>query len=218
MKNIREFDNFIVEYNEEVDYLDEAIEHLAGRIPEILKFFQLDNFSEKTRIVLFDDLDQYIEHVNKYTDYLDYMCADTFDGNVNSLTVEEARKEEAHRDMNVFQFKHNLVHEFVHVCQEKTQIEGLSNNDDSWFWEALATNLGNPELFDVIDFDISREELIDFNNLENNYPYAYTIGKYIFDTYSDDEILEFVRYPKKVMDELDNIILGVKCISKGNSK
>ena len=106
------------------------------------------------------------------------MNADTFDGNINLLSIEECRKTKAHSDITLEEFLENIIHEFVHSCQQ--EINPDSKNVE-WFWEALATNLGNP--FDhTIDFQFNEEQLInDFNSVPNNYEIVFTIGKYLLE-------------------------------------
>ena len=114
------------------------------------------------------------------------MNADTFDGNINLLSIEECRKTKAHSDITLEEFLENIIHEFVHSCQQ--EINPDSKNVE-WFWEALATNLGNP--FDhTIDFQFNEEQLInDFNSVPNNYEIVFTIGKYLLENYIDLEHL-----------------------------
>ena len=53
---------------------------------------------------------------------------------------------------------------------------------------------------------ITKEELENFNSIENNrYETAYTIGRYLLENFSPEEILEFVKYPSK----LDRIIVSI---------
>ena len=122
------------------------------------------------------------------------------DGNVNMLTINEARKTSEHKDMTLMDFKRNITHEFVHICQQELEVEKLPKNiNDIWFWEMLATNLGNYESFEIIKFNITYDELLDFNNLKNNYSIVYTIGRYMLEKYTREEIIEFVKYPTKLV-------------------
>ena len=47
------------------------------------------------------------------------MNADTFDGNINLLSIEECRKTKAHSDITLEEFLENIIHEFVHACQQE---------------------------------------------------------------------------------------------------
>lgn len=42
------------------------------------------------------------------------MNADTFDGNINLLSIEECRKTREHSDITLEEFLENIIHEFVH--------------------------------------------------------------------------------------------------------
>lgn len=121
------------------------------------------------------------------------MNADTFDGNINLLSIEECRKTKAHSDITLEEFLENIIHEFVHSCQQ--EINPDSKNVE-WFWEALATNLGNP--FDhTIDFQFNEEQLInDFNSVPNNYEIVFTIGKYLLENYSHKKIMQYIKEPE----------------------
>ena len=88
---------------------------------------------------------------------------------------------------------------------EDSEIENI-DNDIVWFWEALATNLGNPENFSRITIKASNEEINNFNTLSQNYPIAFTIGNYLLENYSHEEILEYVKYPSKLLVESEKIL------------
>ena len=128
------------------------------------------------------------------------------DNNINALTLDAAHKTDVYKDMTLEQLRQNISHEFVHVCQNSLEEENVDDRN-AWFCEALATNLGNPEQFGkLIYIMITKEELENFNSIENNrYETAYTIGRYLLENFSPEEILEFVKYPSK----LDRIIVSI---------
>ena len=80
------------------------------------------------------------------------------------------------------------------------------DSDIVWFWEALATNLGNPEAFSNISIKATNEEINNFNSLEQNYPTAFTIGNYMLENYSHEGILEYVKYPSKLLVDSEKIL------------
>ena len=133
------------------------------------------------------------------------MRADTNDGNINLLSIEEAHKTHTHADMTIDELKSTILHEFVHICQQQVQLE-KNNNDIVWFWEALATNLGNPEKFSKTRIKASNEEINNFNSLQNNYPIAFTIGNYMLENYAHEEILEYIKYPTKLLNDENKIL------------
>ena len=99
--------------------------------------------------------------------------------------------------MTLDELKSTILHEFVHICQQESELEHI-DNDIIWFWEALATNLGNPEAFSKVVIKATNEEINNFNSLSQNYPIAFTIGNYMLNNYNHDDILEYVKYPSKL--------------------
>lgn len=201
-----EKNSFIIECPKEVSYVKEVIEYLESRMDEITLFLNLQNIQDKKKIVIWNDLNEYKKHIEYFFEYHDYMCADTLDGNVNMLTLEEAHKTREHKNMTLLEMKQNICHEFVHICQQSMEIEPLNENDHStsWFWEALATNLGNPEQFESIKLeDLTGIE--NFNNMPNNYPIAFTLGKYMLENIDKDTIIEYIKYPKQLKIDSQSI-------------
>lgn len=81
--------------------------------------------------------------------------------------------------------------------------------NDGWFWEVLATNLGNPECQSEVKINCSfRDVKYCFDKIDG-YSVCYTIGKYLFSNYSDYFILELVldndkllRFENRLFDEV----------------
>lgn len=207
--------NYMVEYDEDNSYIEEVCEYLDKRIDEILKFFELKSLKNKRKIVIWNDLELYKKHIEQYYKYYDYMCADTNDGNINILSLEASHKTNEHSTMKLDELKRNIIHEFVHICQQDSEIEHI-DNDVVWFWEALATNLGNYEDFCRIDIEVSNEEINDFKSLVNNYFVAFTIGNYMLENYSHSQILEYIRYPKVLLKDSYKILNEVRDWNKKN--
>ncbi len=207
--------NYMVEYDEDNSYIEEVCEYLDKRIDEILKFFELKSLKNKRKIIIWNDLELYKKHIEQYYKYYDYMCADTNDGNINILSLEASHKTNEHSTMKLDELKRNIIHEFVHICQQDSEIEHI-DNDVVWFWEALATNLGNYEDFCRIDIDASNEEINDFNSLVNNYFVAFTIGNYMLENYSHSQILEYIRYPRILLKDSYKILNEVRDWNKKN--
>ena len=72
--------NFIIYYDEELSYIPEVVEYLELRMDEIMCFFKLDSLSSKKKIIVYNDLELYKRHIEKFYQYQDYMRADTNDG------------------------------------------------------------------------------------------------------------------------------------------
>lgn len=200
---------FIIESDKIIPNINEIIVFLDKRVEEILDFFEITS-PKKKQIIFWNNIDEYIKHLSKYTEYQDGMCADTFDKKINVLSLEENHKTKTHAYMTEKAFRENIAHEYVHTCQQDLETEESKTN--SWFYEALATNLGNSEQFGKLyKIEVTREELENFNKIENNrYEIAYTIGRYILENYSKEEILEFVKYPSLLNIETDKILSGAK--------
>ena len=176
-----ETDFYIVDDIEKVPYFKDIAKELDDKAIEIISFFEILN-KKKTKIVFWDDIDAYKEHLKKHNVlYRSDICADTMDNNINALTLDAAHKTDVYKDMTLEQLRQNISHEFVHICQNSLEEE---NVDDRNAWE----------------------ELEKFNSIENNrYETAYTIGRYLLENFSPEEILEFVKYPSK----LDRIIVSI---------
>ena len=205
---IKENENFIVECDENVDYIDDLVSTLEKEMQRILSFFEIPNLKEKKTIKIWNSREKYQAYLEQYVaKYYDWMIADTHDGHINMLSVDECKKTKSHEDITMSSFLQNIIHEFVHSCQQ--EINSNATNVE-WFWEALATNLGNP--FDhVTSIQYSKEELMyQFASLPYSYTTAYTIGKYMLEKISHNQILEYVKNPQKLIDDTDNIIANAK--------
>lgn len=197
--------NFIIIYDDNNKYIPDVVNYLESKMDNIMSFFELDSLKKKRKIVIYDDLELYKKHIEQFYEYQDYMCADTNDGNINLLSLEAARKTHEHADMTLDDLKRTILHEFVHICQQDSEIEHI-DSDIVWFWEALATNLGNPEQFTKVKIRATNSEIDEFNSLSSNYPVAFTIGNYMLENISQEKILEYVRYPARLLVNANNIL------------
>ena len=204
-----ELSNFIIECYQDISYMPNIIATLENNTIEILDFFELGKLSQKKKVVIFTDREKYKKHLLPFVkEYKEWMCADTYDGNINLLEISETRKSKEHENMDMDEFIKCILHEFVHSCQQE-----LNPNSEgvAWYWEALATNLSNQ------DYSVVSLENCDFKKLksyfddtENGYSYAYTLGKYMLENYSKDRLLEYVKNPNSLKQDADNIFETVK--------
>ena len=112
-----ETDFYIVDDIEKVPYFKDIAKELDDKAIEIISFFEILN-KKKTKIVFWDDIDAYKEHLKNHNVlYRDDICADTLDNNINVLTLETAHKTDTYKNMTLDDLKQNVSHEFVHVCQ-----------------------------------------------------------------------------------------------------
>lgn len=213
-----EKNNFIIEYNENLKYIPEIVEYLENRMNEIMSFFELNSFNKKIKIIVYNKLELYKEHIEQFFEYHDYMCADTNDGNINILSLEAAHETKTHANMTLDEMKKVILHEFVHICQQEKEVEHILD-DVIWFWEGLATNLGNPDEYEVVQFDdATNYDINEFFCASNNYPIAFTIGKYMLENYSHAEILDYIKFPSKLLNDSEQILNNARewsnCIKK----
>lgn len=204
-----ELDNFIIECDKEINYMSNIVSTLENNTVGILDFFELDKLSQKKRVVIFTDREKYKNHLLPYViRFEEWMCADTYDGNINLLEISEARKSKEHENMDMDEFIKCILHEFVHSCQQ----EWNSNSDGTaWYWEALATNLSDQDYSLVSLEDCDFEELKrNFNGTKNGYSYSYTLGKYMLENYSKDKLLDYVKNPDILKQDADSIFETVK--------
>ena len=188
--------NFIVECNKQLDYLDDLEKKLLEESSRILNFFELKGLKKQKKIKIWTDREKYQKYLEQYVPkYYEWMCADTHDGNINILSIEECKKTKAHEDMTLEEVLRIITHEFVHSCQQEI------NSDAEyveWFWEALATNLANP--FDyVVSMQCEDDDLIyHLNDVPYSYQICFTIGKFMLENYSHKEIMDYIKNPDKL--------------------
>ena len=210
---IYEDSQFIIYYNEcDKVYLEKLINIIKSRMPRIVSFFQI-SYDEKIVIKLYDNLDKYVSNIeesfrieaekeNKESmKYESWMIANTWDGNVNMQSLDLLVKNPGFENYTEEEFLFNACHEFTHLCQRKVN----SPNPD-WFWEVLATVLGNPECQGESDVVISIDKLENNFGSENGYNEVYKIGKYLFDNYDKDFILSLVYDNEKMYEVVGEVI------------
>lgn len=189
-----ELNNFIIETDKYINYIEDIISVLENKTCNILDFFELDKLSKKKKVIIFTDREKYKKHLIPFVkEFKDWMCADTYDGNINLLEISEARKSNEHKDMSFDEFIKCILHEFVHSCQQEFNV---SADETSWYWEALATNLSGQDYNEVslnnCDFESLKK---DFNGTKNGYQYSFTLGKFMLENYSKEKLLEYVKNP-----------------------
>lgn len=196
--------SFVIECDKNIDYIQEVISILESNTKSILDFFKLKNLSEKKKIIIWGDREEYKEHLKNFVkEYKEWMCGDTYDGNINLLDIFEAKKTKKHKDMDIEEFGKGILHEFVHACQQEIS---STSEGTVWYWEALATNLSGQK-YSVISL-----ENCDFNKLkkhfygvEHGYSYAFTLGKFMLENYSNEKLLDYIKKPSLLKLEQDNI-------------
>ncbi len=201
-------DYFIIIYTNETQSLVELIEDaLTVNMNKIIEFFGLEEISSKKEIIIYSSIDEYARHISKYSPYKDWMVADTFDGNLNVLSLEMCQRTRSHQKMEYEEYKKVILHEFVHLCQQEINPNAYGC---VWFWEALATNL-SLQVFDDVKITCTKEQLMfDYLNLVGNYAISYKLGKYMLTNLEHDLILEYIKMPEKLCNETEQILQTVK--------
>lgn len=203
--NIYEDNNLIIRYSEkDKKYIDEIINVLNEKSKHIMNFFKLENLSKKVNIVIWDSKEKYIEQLEKQLkkigrEYKEWMKADTFDGNINMMNIEDVKTIKNREKFSLNDFLESICHEFVHICQKETN----GSKAPTWVKEMLATNLGNPSNNKNVYINTTITELnSNFDNIKNNYSTVYTIGKYLLKKYGEDYIYNIVNSEEKIKNEL----------------
>jgi len=199
---VYENDYSIIYYNEcDKRYIERLINILNERIPNILSFFKL-NLQNKVIIKLYDNLDEYKNNItssfkkaflngecNKEREFQYWMIANTEDGNINMQSLDLIKQLDDFNNYTEEDFCYNVAHEFTHICQQS-----IGSNSPGWFWEVLATNLGNPECQHETNSTFTLQDLNEnFDNIDG-YGIAYTIGKYLS---SIPEFVDNINYIRK---------------------
>ena len=190
---------------------------LEQKMEEIMQFFRLEALDEKPVIYMSSERSVFRNHVedvarqHEGVQYFDWMIADTYDGDINILSLEACRETEAHRYMSQEEYDKIIVHEFVHICHGQCFRRQIDRNKFcGWIWEALATNLSGQEYPKVELVCTAKQLLTEFPNISNSYAQAYHIGKYMLGYMAQEKILEYVYYPERLAEDMEEILEMVK--------
>lgn len=214
-----EDDRFIIYYNncDEV-YVDKLVEIVKERMPRILYFFHID-YTDKITIKLYDNIDEYKNNLESSfrkeaeeeslkqgkkiepRKYQKWMIANTEDGNINMQSLDLVLLQDDYMNYSEEEFSFNACHEFTHLCQQK-----VGSNNPGWFWEVLATVLGNPECQHETDDQFTIQDLDENFDKIDGYGAVFKIGKYLFSNYDSDFILSLVNDNKKMYEVVDEVI------------
>lgn len=198
---------FSIYYNEcDSEYISDLINTIKSNLGRIMDFFMIGSFRQKKIIKIWNNLNDYIVHLESYIEeYYYWMVADTYDNNINILSYDLYLS--AHEDGNMSDYQGIIVHELVHACQQELNPDA---KNVVWFWEALAVNLSN-QRFHLIDVRYSTEDIIhNYHLLRDSYPVSYTLGRYLLENYPVSQLLEYVKYPEKLVQDTEYILEKAK--------
>lgn len=215
---VYEDDLFVIYYNEcDKRYLELLIKTLRNRISLICNFFKI-TYDKKIVIKLYNNIDEYrnnleesfkqeVLRISKETKesveprkFQYWMIANTEDGNINMQSLDLVKTLDDFKDYTEEEFCYNACHEFTHLCQTY-----LNSENPGWFWELIATNIGNPEVQHDNTNSFSLNDLDNFDEIDG-YGIVYTFGKYLFEKYDNDTILTWVKNNDIFMKEIPYII------------
>jgi len=141
------------------------------------------------------------------------MIANTEDGNINMQSLDLILLQDDFKNYTEDEFIFNACHEFTHLCQQKVE-----SKNPGWFWEVLATVLGNPECqcetnesFTIKDLEENFDEI-------DGYGAVFKIGKYLFSNYNQAFILSLVHDNEKMYKTVDEIISKINTLKESIKK
>lgn len=197
---------FIISYNEcDKNYINKMISIIKERMPKILDFFNI-KYDSKIVIKLYDDISKYKENLEPSLKrdgrvYQEWMIANTEDGNINMQSLELVKRLDDFKDLSLEEFLLNSCHEFTHLCQQR-----INSSSPGWFWEVIATTLGNPECQHETKEEITLVDLEKNFDTIDGYGAAYKIGKYLFNNYDKEYILSLVKDNNKLYEEIPKLL------------
>lgn len=163
---------------------------------------------------MYDNLDEYKDNIttsfknafangecNQEREFQYWMIANTEDGNINMQSLDLVRQLDDYADYTEEEFCYNAAYEFTYICQQ-----AIGLNSPSWFWEVLATNLGNQECQHKATEPFTLEDLNNNFDRIDGYGIVYKIWQYLFENYNDDFILRLVHDNSKLESVMSDII------------
>ncbi len=204
--NKSETTNFIFKSEINLEYFEDVLNFIRNNEKRILNFFDLEKLKNRytIRIMKYESFKEFI--INKYGSIKEYVRGDTdFNSKIISiLDIEDQKKYTTHKDSTLEETLKMILHEIVHACHDEVNNSYYKN---IWFSEGLATNLSNQN-YSMVDLNNCDFKLLksDFRSYgKGNYSFAYTIVKYVLDSFSREEILKLV-YDSNYLESKSNEI------------
>lgn len=205
---IYEDEKFIIYYNEcDKRYIELLVKTINERSPFICDFFEIV-YDEKIVIKLYNNLEEYKKNLedsfkmqNLERKYENWMIANTEDGNINMQSLDLVKEQDDFKYYTEEIFCYNACHEFTHLCQQY-----LNSKNPGWFWELIATNIGNPENQHECNDNFTLKELNEKFDEIDGYGIVYKFGKYIFENYDRETILSWIKDNDKFNKSIESII------------
>lgn len=218
-----EANDFIIYYHEcDQPYIKKLIEIMKERMSQILSFFKIQ-FQGKIIIKLYDNIDTYKDNLTASFEkeakiesekqgkeveprkYQDWMIANTEDGNINMLSFFLVQQIDDFKNYTEEEFLLNACHECTHLFQQQS-----NSNNPGWFWEVLATTLGNPECQHETTETYTIQDLEERFDEIDGYGAVYKIGKCLFEQYDEEYIESLVHDNEKMYKTIEKILTYLK--------
>lgn len=203
-----EDEKFIIYYNEcDKRYIELLVKTINERSPFICDFFGIV-YDGKIVIKLYNNLEEYkmnledsFRRQNLERKYENWMIANTEDGNINMQSFDLVKQQDDFKYYTDQIFCYNACHEFTHLCQRY-----LNSENPGWFWEVIATNIGNPEVQHECNDSFTLKDLNEKFDKIDGYGVAYSFGKFIFENYDRNTILSWIKDNEKFKKEIESAI------------
>lgn len=192
---------------DDADLVAKIEDKITQNAPQIMQWFGISGYAERKLVRIYDNLPDYIAYLASHLEeegleYRPYMVADSFDGNINLLSLPLALNANNKAIKTEADYLKTPVHEFVHLCQQ--QVTPKFSPRDLWLWEGLATNFAHQDYHKLSHIDATADQIMGFEGSINIYANGYTLVNYMLHNLTHDEILGLVRDPSKV--DLDDLI------------
>lgn len=207
----KELENFIIESDVQLNYFNDVVDFIAKNERRILDFFKLEKLPNKVKVLIlsYEPFKDFI--ISKYGEILSYIRGNSnfSTHTIRILNVNDQIKYTNHKDANVEEIKHTVLHEIVHQCHHIYHTTGYKQT--IWFSEGLATNISDQK-YEIQDLkQCNFDELKnDFKHYKGSYRYAYTIVNYVLNNYSNEEIEKLYKNPDYVLESANRIFEEAK--------
>jgi len=188
-------------YNENDLYIKNIISTLDIRTMNIAEYFGIKRIEKPMVVKIYYSIESFKEYLIPFLQdkkYYDWMIMSTHDGNINILSIDCCKMTESHCDITLEEYLDDIMHEVVHKMHHT--LKGNNKTNNGWFHESLATNLSGQK-YSECEITCTLDELKNnFNEINNSYSIAYTLGKYLLENYPKEFILSICK-DESILDE-----------------
>lgn len=209
IKNLKYMD---IEYtNKDLDYIDYLCEIVEKNSEEIVNFFELEKYGEKTHVKLFDNLDDFRTYFKKCNNMeLDWACGFAKDNNFYTLTLDQLKLVRTHENEDLEDLIKLILHEFVHTVHNR-RFKYTEHNCHKWVSEGVAVYLSKQHE-NINAINCSYNQFI----TRNYYGYYKLLFQYILNKYGKNFIFELIDGKIISNDECQNLFDEAKEFYKKN--